>query len=337
MRRILFWVGVALSALFLFLALRGLKLDDFWRDLQQANLLWLIPGIVVYFISVAVRAWRWAYMLRPMKQLSVGRMYPIVVIGYMGNNIYPARIGEIVRAYVLQRNEGVPIASSLATVFMERLIDGIVMVGFVLFALPNVPSLNDTVRSIVTFTSLVFVAGAAVFFALALAPRKAEQIAQAIVSRMVPLRFQAPLMNFVEKFVAGAQCLRRPTDLLVLLGTTIVIWLMETVKYWLIWHGFTANPNFRELPFVDFMLFNGVANLSTVIPSGPGFIGTYEAAGVAVFGTIGIEQSLALAYVIVMHIALWLPVTLLGLFFMLREGMKWADFRKAQTVTEAGG
>lgn len=332
MRRILFWLGVVFSAVFLFLALRGLKLDDFWRDLQQANLLWLIPGIIVYFISVAVRAWRWAYMLRPMKQLSVGRMYPIVVIGYMGNNIYPARIGEIVRAYVLQRNEGVPIASSLATVFLERLIDGIVMVGFVLFALPNVPSLNDTVRSIVTFTSLVFVAGAAVFFALALAPRKTEQMAQAIVSRMVPMRFRAPLMNFVEKFVAGAQCLRRPTDLLVLLGTTIVIWLMETVKYWLIWHGFTANPNFRELPFVDFMLFNGVANLSTVIPSGPGFIGTYEAAGVAVFGTIGIEQSLALAYVIVMHIALWLPVTLLGLFFMLREGMKWADFRKAQTA-----
>jgi hypothetical protein len=88
--------------------------------------------------------------------------------------------------------------------------------------------------------------------------------------------------------VAGAQCLRRPADLLVLLLSTIVIWLMETVKYWLIWHGFTANPNFRELPFVDFMLFNGVANLSTVIPSGPGFVGTYEAAGVAVFSTIGI-------------------------------------------------
>ena len=312
--------------------MRGLKLDDFWHDLQQANLLWLIPGIIVYFISVAVRAWRWAYMLRPLKQLSVGRMYPIVVIGYMGNNIYPARIGEIVRAYVLQRNEGVPIASSLATVFMERLIDGIVMVGFVLFALPSVPSLNDTVRSIVTFTSLVFVAGAAVFFALALAPRKTEQLAQTIISRVVPLRFQAPLMNFVEKFVAGAQCLRRPSDLLVLLLSTIFIWLLETVKYWLIWHGFTANPGFRELPFVDFMLFNGVANLSTVIPSGPGFVGTYEAAGVAVFSTLGVEQSLALAYIIVLHIALWLPVTLLGLYFMLREGMKWADFRKAQTA-----
>ena len=333
MRRLLFWIGVALSALFLYLALRGLKLDEFWRDLQQANLLWLIPGIVVYFISVAVRAWRWAYMLRPMKQLSVGQMYPIVVIGYMGNNIYPARIGEIVRAYVLQRNEGVPIASSLATVFMERLIDGIVMVGFVLFALPSVPSLNDTVRSIITFTSIVFIIGAAVFFVMALAPRQTERIVTAIINRIVPSRFRAPLINFVEKFVAGAQCLRRPADLLVLLLSTVVIWLMETVKYWLIWHGFAANPGFRELPFVDFMLFNGVANLSTVIPSGPGFVGTYEAAGVAVFSTIGIEQSLALAYVIVMHIALWLPVTLLGLYFMLREGMKWADFRKAQTVT----
>ena len=327
MRRILFWVGVALSALFLFLALRGLKLDEFWRDLQQTNLWWLIPAIAIYFVSVAVRAWRWGYMLRPFKKISLGRMYPVVVVGYMGNNIYPARIGEILRAYTLQRNEGVPIATSLATVFMERLIDGIVMVGFVLVALPSVPNMNDTVRSIVTLASVVFVIGAAVFFALALAPKLAEQIAGAIVNKVLPARFQSLVMGFVQKFVAGAQCLRRPGDLLLLFLSTIVIWLIETVKYWLIWHAFSANASYRDLPFIDFMLFNGVANLSTIIPSGPGFIGTYEAAGVAVFGAIGIDKGLAVAYTLVMHIALWLPVTLLGAFFMLRQGMKWTDFK----------
>jgi hypothetical protein len=325
MRRLPFWLGVALSALCLYLALRGLRLDEFWRDLQQTNLLWLIPAIAVYFASVAVRAWRWGYMLRPFKKLSLGRMYATVCIGYMGNNIYPARIGEIVRAYSLNRSEGVPVGTSLATVFMERLIDGIVMVGFVLVALPSVPNMNDTVRTIVTLASAVFVIGAAVFFGLALAPKLAEQIAGAIVRKVLPARFQDLVMGFVQKFVDGAQCLRRPTDLLILFVTTIVIWLMETVKYWLIWHGFSANAGYRDLPFIDFMLFNGVANLSTIIPSGPGYIGTYEAAGVAIFSALGIDQSLAVAYTLVMHIALWLPVTLLGGFFMLREGLRWTD------------
>jgi uncharacterized protein (TIRG00374 family) len=237
-----------------------------------------------------------------------------------------------VRAYTLQRSEGVPVATSLATVFMERLMDGIVMVGFVLVALPSVPNMNDTVRSIVALASVVFVIGAAVFFGLALAPKLAESMAGAIARKVLPAKAQGLVMGFVQKFVAGAQCLRSPTDLLVLFTSTIVIWLMETVKYWLIWHGFSANPGYRELPFVDFMLFNGVANLSTIIPSGPGYIGTYEAAGVAIFGAIGIEQSLAVAYTLVMHIALWLPVTLLGGIFMLREGLRWTDLRTAQAV-----
>ena len=335
MRRLLFWVGVALSALFLYLALRGLKLDEFWRDLGQTNLLWLIPAIAIYFLSIVVRAWRWGYMLWPFKRIGLGRMYATVCIGYMGNNIYPARIGEIVRAYTLQRSEGVPVATSLATVFMERLMDGIVMVGFVLIALPSVPNMNDTVRSIVTLASVVFVIGAVVFFALALAPKWAEQMAGAIVRRVLPAKVQGVVMGFVQKFVAGAQCLRRPSDLLLLFLSTVVIWLMETVKYWLIWHGFSANAGYRELPFIDFMLFNGVANLSTIIPSGPGYIGTYEAAGVAIFGALGIAQGLAVAYTLVMHIALWLPVTLLGGFFMLREGLRWTDLRAISNKPKA--
>ena len=105
MRRWLFWFGIAISVVFLSLALRGLKLDEFIRDIQQANLLWILPGVALYFLAVGVRTWRWSYLLRPMKRLPAPALFPVVVIGYMGNNIYPARIGEILRAYVLRRNE----------------------------------------------------------------------------------------------------------------------------------------------------------------------------------------------------------------------------------------
>ncbi|MCX8009397.1 MAG: flippase-like domain-containing protein, partial [Patescibacteria group bacterium] len=82
-----FWLGVVISAFFLYLALANLKLPELWKTLRNAEYLWLIPGVAVYFLGVWVRAWRWHYLLRPLKKISTTTMFPIVAIGYMGNNI----------------------------------------------------------------------------------------------------------------------------------------------------------------------------------------------------------------------------------------------------------
>lgn len=324
MRKILFWVGVALSAIFLILALRGLKLEEFGQDLQQANLLWLIPGIIAYFIAVAVRAWRWAYMLRAEHNISWQRLFPIVVIGYMGNNIYPARIGEFLRAYVLQRKAQVPVGFSLATVFLERLIDAIVMVAFVLIGLPRVVNLPDGVRSGITVASLIFGVATAIFFWLALAPHMAERIASGFITRLLPHRLQPIAHNFVNRFVAGMSCLRRPTDLLAIVASSAVVWLIETIKYWCIAQGFHLTVG-----FVDLMLVNGISNLFTVIPALPGAVGTFDTGSIIALTALGVAREPASAYTLVLHVALWLPVTALGAYFMLREGLKWADLKKA--------
>jgi uncharacterized protein (TIRG00374 family) len=108
-----FWLGIAVSAIFLYIALRGQKLDQVLIALKDAQYWWLIPGIGVYFLAVVARTWRWHYMLRPMKSIPVPRLFPMVVIGYMGNNIYPARAGEVLRSYVLRRSDGIPMSASL--------------------------------------------------------------------------------------------------------------------------------------------------------------------------------------------------------------------------------
>ena len=280
MRRWLVWIGVAVSVVFLFLALRGLKLDEFWRDLQQANLLWLIPGIALYFIAVAFRAWRWSFLLYPIAQsntqarhpersdaseariakskgamsgISPSRLFPIVVIGYMGNNIYPARIGELLRAYVLRRDHGVPISSSLATVLIERIVDGIVMVAFVLIGLRAAPNVSETVTRVITVASVAFAIATVVFFVLALAPQFTQNSAGALINRLVPERFRAPLIGIVEKFVQGAQSLRSPIDLARIVGISAVVWLLETGKYWCVAQAFGLT-----VPFDGLMLVNGL-------------------------------------------------------------------------------
>jgi len=112
MKRWQFWLGVAISLAFIYFALRGLHLEDLGEAMRQANYWWLIPGVAVYFLGVWVRAWRWHYLLRPVKSVPTRVMFPIVAIGYMGNNIYPARAGEVLRALVLKRRQDVPVSAS---------------------------------------------------------------------------------------------------------------------------------------------------------------------------------------------------------------------------------
>ena len=107
MKRWQFWLGLAIRAVLLGIALRGLHRDSVWNVLQIANYWWVLPGVAIYFLGVWARAWRWHYLLRPLKDISTKKMFPMVAIGYMGNNIYPARAGELLRAYVLRQDEGI--------------------------------------------------------------------------------------------------------------------------------------------------------------------------------------------------------------------------------------
>ncbi len=201
-----FWIGIAISAIFLYVSLRGLALDDFWQALQNANYWWLIPGVAVYFVGVWVRAWRWHYMLRPLKKIPTRTMFPIVTIGYMGNNIYPARAGEVLRAAVLKQREGVPISASLATVVVERIFDGVVMLAFVFLNLPGLARLTGislkvagaqiSVTQLAVVGTVVFAGALVVFMLAAMFPRISEKIVDWLIGHLVPLRLKDPNPRF---------------------------------------------------------------------------------------------------------------------------------------------
>src|SRR5512144_1795732 len=172
MKKWQFWLGLLISIVFIWLALRGMRLDEFWIAVKQANYIWLIPGIAVYFVGVWVRAWRWHYLLGPIKKIPTKPMFPITTIGYMGNNVYPARAGEVLRAVILKRREGVSVSASLATIVVERIFDGVVMLGFVFVNLPELARLTadsgfvGNIQQVAVIGTAVFL-GALVLFLLA--------------------------------------------------------------------------------------------------------------------------------------------------------------------------
>jgi uncharacterized protein (TIRG00374 family) len=325
-------VGVAVSVLFIAIALRGLKLDEFTRALRAAEYIWLVPAVAVYFLGVVARTWRWHYMLRHIRAVPLRRLFGIVCIGYMGNNIYPARAGEVLRSYVLKREYGVRMSASLATVVIERLFDGLTMLLFVFVALPFVELSGDPLGSysgLIAGFTLAFLAGLVVFLWLAGRPSAARPLVERLTAVFVPAGYRARVSGAADRFLDGLASLRRGPEVLLIFATSVLIWLFETAKYWFVMHAFPFAVSFFTL-----MLMNGVVNLATTIPGLPAHIGTFDVPGIAVLVAAGVSRATATAYTVVLHVALWLPITVLGALYLWRSHISLAQARHDIAVAE---
>jgi uncharacterized protein (TIRG00374 family) len=326
MKRWQIWLGVLISIFFMFLALRGLRLVDMWSQLRGARYVWLLPGVAVYFLGVWVRAWRWHYLLRPVKAIPTRTMFPIVAIGYMGNNIFPARIGEVLRAVVLKRRQAVPVSASLATIIVERVYDGVVMLAFVFLNLPELAKLTadsgfvGDIQTLALWGAGLFVGVLAAFLMAAMFPKQAERIITWFGERLIPQKMRPKVLGFALRFLDGLESLRSPREALMIFLTSVVIWLFETGKYWFVMHAFDFQVSFFAL-----MLMNGIVNLATTIPSAPGYVGTFDAPGIAVLSAYGIDKAIAAGYTLVLHVALWFPITALGLYYFIPEWKYWKE------------
>ncbi len=338
MKRWQFWLGILISALFLYLVLRKIDFAQLWQVLIAANYWWLIPGVLVYFVALWARSWRWHYLLRPLKAIPTASMFPIVTIGYAGNNIFPARAGEVVRAVVLKRKQAVPISASLATIIVERVFDGIVMLAFVFVNLAELTRLSNVsigiagitlgIREIAIWGSVAFFGALAIFLVAAMFPAPTDRLVTWLVNHLAPVRIREKTLGISRRFLDGLESLRSPLDVLMVFVTSVIIWLLETVKYWFVMHAFKFSVSFFAL-----MLMNGVVNLATTIPSAPGYLGTFDLPGIAVLQAYNISREVAASYTFVLHFALWFPVTAVGLYYMFREGIKWTETIQAKDET----
>ena len=335
MKRWQIWFGILISAIFLYLVLRKIDYPQLWQVLKSANYWWLIPGVAVYFVALWVRSWRWHYLLRPLKAIPTRTMFPIVTMGYAFNNIFPARAGEVLRAVVLKHEEGVPISASLATIIIERVFDGIVMLAFVFVNLSELTRLTKVsidignfkfgIQEIAIWGSIAFFGVLAIFLVAAMFPASTDRLLSWLVEHFVPTRIREKTLGISRRFLDGLESLRSPLDVLMVFLTSVIIWLLETVKYWFVMHAFSFSVSFFAL-----MLMNGVVNLATTIPSAPGYLGTFDLPGIAVLQVYNIPREVAASYTFVLHFALWFPVTALGLYYMVRAGISWKEVTKSK-------
>jgi len=322
-QRGLVWLGLVISAVFLFLAFRKINYSDLWHTLKQTRMMWLASGLAIYFGGMLVRAWRWQVLLKPLKKVSIGNLFQILMIGFMGNNVFPLRMGEVLRAVVLKRRADVAISGSLATVVVEKIFDAVVVVGFVLLNLGQLARLPGGVAlaqisGLAAWAAVIFLVGLALFVVIAMFPKPAQRLLHGIIAKIIPERWRSPLNNIIDKFLDGLMSLRSPANALMILLTSILVWLLETGLYWGVSRALNLVLTFNQL-----LLLNGVVNMVLLIPAAPGGLGTFDAAGRTVLEAYGIPAEPALGYTLVLRIAIWLPITLLGALFFVREGLTW--------------
>jgi hypothetical protein len=274
-----------------------------------------------------MRAWRWRYILEPSAgTLPFGPLWRATAIGMMVNNVALARAGELARAYVLSRETGrVRFAASLASLVVDRVFDTLVVLLLLLVvaSLPAFPADAAVFGWPVGRLLLVGAAGAlsalVVLLLIALNPDRLVRVADPIIGRVAP-RFMERARGFLLSFSSGLGVLRDPRRSAIVFAWALAQWLVNGASFWIAFLAVGLNAPFTAALFLQSLLAAAVA-----LPSAPGFFGVFEAATKVALSVYGIDDTFAVSYALGYHLLSFIPITLIGFWYLGRMGLHLKD------------
>ncbi len=326
-QRLLILVGALISAVFLLLAFQGLHPEELLLSLANVDLGGVALATLLFFVSVVVISWRWQFLLNPVARVPLMRLFQLVCIGYMGNNIYPLRAGEALRIVLLWRDERVPIFRSTTITIVERVFDGVVMLSFIVFGIAAADIDNPVLNALTQVAVPLFALGLGVLTVVALLPRRAQAVVERL-TRFLPEPAQRPLNHLSFELLGGLAAFQNVGQLLGAVLTSYGTWLVQGVVYWVMLLAFGIDQ-----PFTIALLLVGAVNLAGLIPASPGQIGVFEYFIVLVLGAVNVEQPRALSYALVTHVVIWLPATVAGLIYLFQRGLSLRSVQQIQQTT----
>ena len=319
------YIGFLISLIFLAVIIYKINFQELVAAFYQASYPYLLPALILYMGSFFIRALRWKFILQPLKTISLGSSFSIIMIAWMANNVLPARMGEFVRAYVIGKKEHISVSASLATIVIERVFDGLTLVGFLVILLCFYP-FPDWVKRIGYLSALLFIFALICLIAL---KNWHDFIANNIIKKFttyLPDKINKIIIGFAGRFVDGLQCLSSGRRLIVVIIYSLLVWVLEGLMYYYVIRSFNLNL----LTYASFFLLT-VTNLGLIVPSAPGYVGTFQFFSILSLKVFGIDKNVALSFSIALHALQYLPVTLLGLIYLNKEGLKLTEFRGATT------
>jgi uncharacterized protein (TIRG00374 family) len=304
-------IGVAISIAALAFVLGGTDLAETANVLSRADLRWVALALVLYSFDLAFRALRWQRLLRPIAHVRYLPMFAYLLVGYLANNILPARLGELVRSHYLGDREGISRAAALGTVVVERVVDLVAVV-----AIASVAHLVLSVRGMVGNVVLLGAAVTGLFLIVLAIGIVAHRIPGLDRIRAVVERYPR-VRDLARSLQDGLAVAARPRTIGEAIAVSGLSWTMAILAYAAVGQAIGIQLSMGQAALIA----SGVA-LASAVPAGPSNLGTFEFAAKELGKAVGIEEASALALGVLAHVAILVVTSVGGAIAFARLGWR---------------
>ncbi len=317
-------IGLAVGAVFFYLALRGVNLDQAIAALAQTNY-WLVGlSAVVMMGAHALRAMRWRFLLAPVKMLNTASLFSALLIGYAANSFVPAHLGEFLRAFVIGKKHDISASAAFGSIVVERIVDVVSLIAVMALVLIVHPFPDW-----VTTSGVIMLVGALLLCVLLIACKRFEDQTSAWIRVLVhplPARIGGRLETLALNFLRGIVPLKSSAHYAAALILSIAIWFCYAAVYYICLAAFDLVSSYHLAWYVGLVVLV-FTTISVVIPSTPGYVGTFHYLCQVALVMFGVSSSEALSFAVIAHLVGVAPVAVVGLICAHHEGI--AIYRSA--------
>jgi glycosyltransferase 2 family protein len=311
--------SIALSAVFLYFAVRGLSWEEIRTSLAQAKWGWVAASFVPALASLGFRAMRWGVFVRPLAPVATMSLVSATAVGFAANMVLPLRAGEVIRPWMLSQKERIPFAKVFATVALERLFDMATLVIFFAVAMATLPLPDDWRGYGRAFfgTFVVFLAAIIVFVAV---PKRVIGVLETVL-RPLPEGIRARVLDVADEFATGLTGLGSVGAVVAAAAWSLAVWAGIALSFGLCFFAFGLDVPFAQASIT----VAAMVAIAVSIPGGPGFIGMFQFGCVVALGVYEVPGAAAVSYSFASHASQAASSILSGLYFFLREGLSIRD------------
>ncbi len=325
-----FWLGIGVSLFFMALLLNKIDFKSLGFALRSADYLYVVLAICFTFVSYFLRAVRWHYLLISEKSIPLSSLYPATIIGYMANNLLPARLGEFVRAYTLARREQLETPAVFASLVIDRLFDGftvLVLLLVTLFTLDLPAGMEDAALALRAGGAVMFLLYCGVMLFLYLLKRQTVRTLFVVgyLLKPFPKRISEKLIPLLGSFIGGIRLSSRGGHIAAVIAASAGIWFFCVLPVDMTLRSFNIH-----LPVTASMFILILLVFAVMVPASPGFIGTYHYACYKGLSVFGVPETTSVSIALIMHGTAFFPVIIAGLYYLWKNKISLKELQGAE-------
>jgi len=303
-------VGILISALLIVFAIKKVDLSITWIYIKKADYYYFLLAVVVYVIGFIPRGLRWKLMLKPIKIIPMSVITSSILIGYMANNILPARLGELIRAYTLGKYENISKTMAIASIGIERIFDGLVIVGILIVTILYHPfdGEQSLIINKVRYLSLIIFLSALIFILIGRLFYNYLKRGFQKNNLLTSSNLKRCLMNNIINIIESLKFIRFDTYLLIIILLSVIVWIFDGLTFYIMLKAMGLYWD----PVMAFFCMAFV-NLGLIVPSAPGYFGVYHGLVIISLSFFGITTEQALAYGSIVHIGQYFSIMFIGI------------------------